>query len=88
MGGATNDRTRRDVDPKTRFVMVPIGIALFALGFVMTAASVSGGTIIGQTSHPVSHLVLLSGILVSLAGVVTATVGPASFFFHHRKRSG
>jgi len=77
----------KGIEHRARFVLVPIGIVLFALGFVMTAVSVTGGTVIGEPSHPAQHLFLLSGIAMSLAGVVAATAGPASFLLHHKKRS-
>jgi len=68
--------------------MVSMGILLFVAGFLVTLAAVGDGKAVAtnnggssaQSQHasPVSEDVyLLCGILVSLAGVVLATVGPA-----------
>jgi len=69
--------------------MVMGGILLFVVGFFVTLAAIqsshaaasSNGTSTqeGETGSPVPQSVYLSsGILVSLAGVVLATVGPVA----------
>jgi hypothetical protein len=74
-----------------------IGIALFVLGFVITVSSSSGldpaddegsshGTLsFGAGSGSISLLVLF-GIVVSLAGVLVATVGPMTSFIQAKTK--
>jgi hypothetical protein len=69
--------------------MVCVGIALFLIGFLLTITSLAeNGRSLGQNasenslagngilSHSSSGLVLIAGVSASLAGVVTATIGP------------
>ncbi len=74
---------------KPRLIMVTVGILLFVAGFLVTvvalqddgAASPANETTSGdvgtQRSAPAGAY-LLGGILISLVGVVLATVGPAA----------
>jgi len=72
-----------------RLIMVSVGILLFVAGFLVTLAAVesdhAGSTdsdaaaLRGETRPSSSAGVyILSGILISLVGVVLATVGPAA----------
>ena len=73
---------------KTRFIMVLTGILLFVIGFLVTLASVHGDQAVASSDGGLSEgtptgssayggIYLISGISVSLMGVVLATVGPA-----------
>lgn len=75
------------------FVMVGVGIFLFIAGFMLAVSSLeasetgSNDTVFESSSTTsTSDAYLLAGLLLSLAGVVSATAGPAAFFIH-RKRS-
>lgn len=68
--------------------MVAVGIALFAVGFAITIASSSSAGDVSEGSRLVQDsssgwsldLMTLSGMTISIAGVVTATVGPVVSF--------
>lgn len=75
------------------FAMVGIGIFLFVAGFMITISCLespdeSSGDGLITSSEPASSpdAFLLVGLSLSLAGVVSATAGPAAFFIH-KKRS-
>jgi len=80
-------RTRRD---RLRGLLLPVGIVLFVMGFVLTLVVVQSdqasveedGNSFSEArrSTPSSSpgFVLVSGIMMSLTGVVLATVGPAT----------
>jgi hypothetical protein len=91
----------REVDSRRRksralLAVVGLGIALFVTGFILAVTSLSepdtvlagedalqtSGSGVGSTSFT-----LFLGLLLSLAGVVLATAGPAMFFIHAGKRS-
>jgi NADH:ubiquinone oxidoreductase subunit 6 (subunit J) len=88
--------SKRDSKASKRRVVKPvavwIGIALFVVGFVLTIAAIPHGeqsrsndasqyTEANQgRAAPSNELYLASGILVSLAGVILATVVPAISF--------
>jgi uncharacterized membrane protein HdeD (DUF308 family) len=87
-GSPTRDpeTSRRE---KSRLITVSVGILLFVVGFLITLAVVesdhaaaSDNDTSGQGSETGSStstgLYLLSGILISLVGVVLATVGPVA----------
>jgi len=67
-------------------MMLSIGIVLFVAGFVMTVAtfpvSESSGSDLGRTTYGgvgmSEQFLLASGVLVSLLGVVVATVLPTA----------
>jgi len=74
---------------KPRFIMVSVGILLFVAGFLVTLMAIESdhagstdsdaATLRGETRPSSSAGVyILSGILISLVGVVLATVGPAA----------
>lgn len=72
---------------RSRLLIVPVGISLFAVGFVVTMAAVSGVGAAGDgTGGPEQGALLFGGIAVSLAGVVAATAGPASLFLSKKRR--
>ncbi|HIJ17211.1 MAG TPA: hypothetical protein HA364_05505 [Thermoplasmata archaeon] len=92
----------REVDSRRRksralLAVVGLGIAFFVTGFVLAVTSLSepdtvlasedalqtSGSGVGSASFT-----LFLGLLLSLAGVVLATAGPAMFFIHAGKRSG
>ena len=70
--------------------MLPIGIVLFVMGFVLTlvvmrsdqASGTDDPSSLSRTSQSTlvssPSIVLASGIVMSLTGVVLATVGPAT----------
>jgi len=73
---------------KRRFIMVAVGIFLFVAGFLATLSAIDDhqtSTSSGDSATRMgeqglsnsSNAFLLAGILVSLMGVVLATVGPA-----------
>lgn len=72
---------------KRGFIMVAVGILLFVTGFLVTLSAIdnnqspSSGDIATNRGEAglsnSSDAFLLTGILVSLVGVVLATVGPA-----------
>ncbi|GEM_PF-3210971 len=81
---------------KALLVIVGLGIALFVTGFVLAVTSLSepdtvlAGEDALQTSGSGAEsasFTLFFGLLLSLAGVVLATAGPAMFFIHARKGS-
>lgn len=85
--------------PNARFLMVSVGIALFIIGFLVTVASFSQMNVGGAhdgSSVPLSvdngrfggeaDMLVLAGIMTSLAGVVIATVGPALSVMRSRDR--
>jgi hypothetical protein len=89
LGDSSITEPRRVGPGGTRFLMVCVGIALFVIGFLLTITSLSeNGRSLGQSasenslagngllSHSSSGLVLIAGVSTSLAGVVTATIGP------------
>ena len=75
--------------PNPRLLMVSVGITLFVVGFLVTVASFSQMNVEGTQDASGRSLTddglfggeagvfVFAGILTSLAGVVTATVGPA-----------
>ena len=74
---------------KSRLIMVSVGIILFVVGFLVTLtaiesdhAAASDNDTSGLRSETGAFasisLYLLSGILISLVGVVLATVGPVA----------
>ena len=72
--------------------MVGIGIFLFIAGFMLTVSSLgatdsdtNSSLFEESSSSSASDAYLLAGLLLSLAGVVSATAGPAAFFIHKRK---
>jgi len=67
-------------------VLIVIGISLFTIGFALTVSELpSGAEMLGSSaessavSQPVS-VTLVVGFVVSLIGVVLATVAPAMMF--------
>jgi len=85
--------------PNARFLMGSVGIALFIIGFLVTVASFSQMNVGGAhdgSSVPLSvdnerfggeaDMLVLAGIMTSLAGVVIATVGPALSVMGSRDR--
>jgi hypothetical protein len=79
--------------------MVSVGIALFVVGFLVTVASFSQMNVEGTQDGSGRSLTtddglfggeadvfVFAGILTSLAGVVTATVGPAVSVMRNRDR--
>jgi len=73
--------------------MVCIGIFLFVAGFIITISCLEGSDrnsdvelVASNESTSSPDAFLLAGLSLSLAGVVSATAGPAAFFIH-RKRS-
>jgi drug/metabolite transporter superfamily protein YnfA len=77
---------------KSRTIMVIGGILLFVFGFLVTLAAVqdnhasaaSDGITVEESvgaSDISRNVFLMSGILISLAGVVLATVGPVAGMF-------
>ena len=72
--------------------MVGIGIFLFVAGFMLTISSLEaaetgsdGALIEASQTSPSSDAYLLAGLMLSMAGVVSATAGPAAFFIHRKK---
>jgi hypothetical protein len=86
--------------PNARIIMVSVGIALFVIGFLVTVDSFSqvniGGTRNGADA-PLSgnsgnlggeaDVIVIAGIMTSLAVVVIATVGPAVSVMRGRDRA-
>ena len=85
--------------PNARFLMVSVGIALFVIGFLVTVSSISQmnvGRAHDESGVPLSidnerlggeaDMLVLAGIMTSLAGVVIATVGPAVSVMRSRDR--
>ena len=81
---------------QARLAILLIGIALFVLGFVITVSSSSG---LGDSKEGNSHgvfstgadtsslsLLVLVGIVISLAGVLVATVGPMASFIQAKTK--
>ena len=81
---------------RSKLLMVAVGIVLFVVGFMLTIAaipqsersessdvSISSGNAQSGTSP---EIFLMSGMLVSLTGVVLATVGPAVGFVKRTSR--
>jgi hypothetical protein len=73
--------------------MVGMGIFLFVAGFMVTvsclgdaAEGTDDGNLSSSSSTSTPDAFLLIGLSLSLAGVVSATAGPAAFFIH-KKRS-
>jgi len=91
----------RDSDarrPKSRLILavVGLGIAFFVTGFVLAVTSLAEPSIVSADDGTLkvsdsggegSSLSLMLGLVLSLAGVVLATAGPAVFFIHARKDS-
>ena len=81
---------------RSKLLMVAFGIMLFIVGFLLTVAAIpqaerSDGNDIalssgGADSGTSSEFYLMSGMLVSLVGVVLATVGPAVAFVKRTSR--
>lgn len=79
--------------------MVVLGISMFIVGFLITVSVLSSTgasvtndadrTIAGGIEQPTAQVnyALITGLMLSLAGVVSATVGPAVIFLS-RKRVG
>jgi len=74
-----------------------IGIVLFMVGFLLTVSSISAsdssdGSNASADRHPGGvgssslNFMMVSGLLVSLIGVVIATVGPAAIFIRGKKK--
>jgi hypothetical protein len=92
--------TARAVDTgghgRSRLLMVSLGIVLFILGFMLTIAAIphagqneasgTSGSYGGGEPGSSSDFYLMSGMVVSLAGVVLATVGPAMGFVKRTSR--
>jgi len=85
--------------PNARFLMVSVGIALFVIGFFVTVSSFSQIHVgVAQDGSGVprsidnerfggeADMLVLAGIITSLAGVVIATVGPAFSVMRSRDR--
>lgn len=79
---------------KVLFLVVGLGMALFISGFVLAITSLSEPAEVSadadslrmEESGPSGlSSSLLLGLLLSLAGVVMATAGPAAFFIQARK---
>ncbi len=83
---------RKRIDhSRSRLLMVSVGIVLFVVGFILTVTTIPQDTP-SESSHDLSSglgqadsgnsrdLYLLTGMFVSLAGVVLATVVPAVGF--------
>jgi len=69
-----------------RFAMLPIGILLFVIGFLIAVSFSSGaGASEGTEDGEGLGIVSLTGIALSLSGVVVATAGPASLFLNRRQ---
>jgi hypothetical protein len=78
--------------------MVSVGIVLFIVGFILTVAAIPQAhpsvsneagrstQLNGSSSSPSNGFYLISGMFVSLAGVVLATVGPAVGFVKKTSR--
>ena len=84
---------RKGTEPsRSKILMVSVGIVLFVIGFILTVAAIpqtktsaANGTdrsaALDDSRAASSHeFYLLSGMFVSLTGVVLATVGPAVGF--------
>ncbi len=67
----------------SRFIMVALGIALFVIGFAITVAGSSSEGLQSEDSSGLNSLTV-SGVAISLVGVVTATVGPFASFLRKR----
>ncbi len=83
----------RPAHVRTRAILVLAGMTLFVLGFLMTIDSLpSGGELLrsseGSGHSPASSLLLLTGFIISLAGVALATIAPAIMFVRARKTKG
>ncbi len=90
----------RGISPKERsrskLLMVAVGIVLFVVGFMLTVAAIpqaehsdgndTGLSQGGSDSGASPEFYLMSGMLVSLTGVVLATVGPAVSFVKRTSR--
>jgi len=87
---STSADARRSERP--RIIMVTGGILLFVVGFLVTLATIQSNhaaassnallTDEGDAASSISrNIYLFSGILISLAGVVLATVGPVVGMF-------
>ncbi len=77
-------------------VAVGLGMVLFIAGFVLTVTSLShpdgvladdGQSAMPESADTGSSLTLMTGLLLSLAGLVLATAGPAVCFIHERMGS-
>jgi len=81
-------------------LMILVGVGLFITGFVMTVSSLSDMGASSSGSGPDTPLseeadtgvgsdgiMLLTGLTLSLVGVVAATAAPAAFYIHGRNRS-
>ena len=77
---------------RPRIIMVTGGILLFVVGFLVTLAAIQSNhaaassnallTEEGDAASSISrNIYLLSGTLISLSGVVLATVGPVAGMF-------
>ncbi len=81
---------------RSKLLMVAVGIVLFVVGFMLTVAAIpqteqteisgSSGSANGDDLGSSSGFYLMSGMFVSLTGVVLATVGPAMAFVRRTSR--
>lgn len=86
----------RCLKSRALLMVVGLGIVFFVSGFVLTVtslahpetASADGGALqVSESGTQGTSLSLLFGLLLSLAGVVLATAGPAMFFINARNGS-
>ena len=88
-----NDSRDRRHSRRLNSLLMTIGIALFAIGFLLTLSAksdtVSGQSVGGRFGGNLadtravssgSSWILLLGLVLGLAGLVVATAGPAAFF--------
>jgi hypothetical protein len=86
------DSERRHV--RTRSILAVGGIALFALGFIVTintlpkGAEMLGGSSDGPALWDSPPALLVIGFMASLTGLALATIGPAVMFMRARRAKG
>ena len=88
MANRAHPRPRGNRPAKYRLLMVAMGIVLFVAGFVLTLTSLSDetptrvqgtyeGSEMGRDINSQAGIWIIAGFVLSLAGLVLATVGPA-----------
>lgn len=94
-----DDSDERSSSSESRLILslaVIIGIALFAIGFVVTVTSLSGDSVAGVRSADDLYAAdggsafdhtgaLMLGLVLSMSGVVIATTVPAAHFLRGSK---
>ena len=95
MQDASDESSKRGLKGRAILLVVGLGMVLFVVGFAMTVTSLSDPeSVSAQGDYEMSEtgsgstsdsMLLMTGLLLSLAGVVMATTGPAVFFLRKQK---